>query len=366
MADEAPVKIDTPNCYPECSDNNIRNHLLWHNPVIDISVLRTSMLLQDEAKGNQSVLKYFQELFQGFHDEKVRNDGIITGIDNHVGVLTSLYGFLSLLSAHTEATCQNIPVFSSPNIKIDNSNGWKESQSLFSFIQSLTSNGAIGQLVKGLGAEGIVSGVVGGLEMIAQFTGWDPQVSPYFSFQNNPFSSKPELAVQLQLINDTEENAEKNANFLDVMIKNSLIGSEESRQTYGHSYSTYPILNKWYPPKLFTVGLRFGKMNTFCKIFHLCTLSAGIEPKGIIHDNGIPDAYTVEMTFRSILPDTLDAWCDGEFPNPFGENKYAGELGRANIDLNESITRNQQQIKKMIDEKKAMEQAENAQNPPQK
>lgn len=376
------IDLKSPNCYPNCSNNFIKETLIQLNPCIDIAILKTSMLLQGV---DESLIKTFTKFLSGFGKDRelfTNKPKPVTGSnvadldyldDFKVGGMSSIYGLFSLLSTITKGVYHDIPIFSSPNIRIDNGAGWKNTQSLNTFIQTLATTGTIGKLIEaktGDTGKSIIGGVGGSLEALAQLTGWDPQVSPYFSFQANPFSYCPEFQVEIQLINDCVDSVKRNADFLDAVIKNTLIGTGTARASYGTNYGWH-LTSRWWPPQLLTVGLKFGAESMqYAKIFHLCTLSASVEPKGLMREltmynafgNGlvvkVPDVYTVNMTFRSILPDTLDAWSNSGFPGITGAN--SAYLSDPDYEKDEeSVKTTSKTLRKEVEAQQEKEEKEN-------
>lgn len=342
--------LESPNCYPRCSNSTLIRNLRLLNPCIDISVLRTSFPFQDFGKAKELVKLI--DVFKGSQKEEAsRNknsqihydvttgegedkktetkdaseieidDNIskdaVSSTDAAVSIFGNLYGFISLMSAQTEKVCANIPIFSSPQIRVNNGMGWKKEQSLFGFIQSIISgNGPgsiIGSVLSDIGVN--VEGILNGIETIGGMAGWSPRVSPFFSLKDNPFGSTPSLTVELKLINDCVDSVQRNSQFLNTIVRETLIGSATARDGGGETNSRFWM--RWYPPKLFNVGLKFGANATsYVKRYHLCTLESTVEPIGVIR-NGIPDVYQVNLTFSSLMPDTLDMWTgnDGSFPS---------------------------------------------------
>lgn len=338
MSDVPNYKI---NCYPACPKNpDIITNMLKLTPCIDITKFNTSTLFKDFESTDKATkrLSELANLLNKASEERggdkispveTDNEGKPTntysddlgwfadGIkENNTSAtaFSSYYGFFSMLSTKVDSEAKNIPIASSPQIGIDNGAGWAPIQSLFQFLKSVTEGGLIGQLTQALGVKGLVSGTINSVEFISGLFGLSPQITPYFSFKNDPFQNKPSITVTLNLINDTKVSTELNALFLNCMVRDSLIGSQKAAE--GKGKENNGIWHQWVPPKLFNVGLKWGCSDTegpYVKKFHLCSLNATVEPKGIMR-HGIPDAYSVSMSFKSILPDTIDLWMDGGFP----------------------------------------------------
>lgn len=344
------MKLETPNCYPRCSNSDFIRNLKMLNPCIDLSILYTSFPFEDFGKAKKLTTKLI-DIYKGnlgkatsgnnnqnnFQIETTNEEGktetidssslsdgnldpVTQGSDKQVELFHNLYGFISLMSAHIESFCLDIPIFSSPQIRINNGNGWKKEQSLFGFIQSIINGEGFGSIIgsvlgkAGKNTANLFNSAMNGLETLGGMAGWSPRVSPFFSLKDNPFGSVPTLQVNLTLINDCENSVKVNADFLNAVVRKSLISSH-SAKNQGTSTSN-DFWMRWTPPKLFNVGLKFGSnAKSYVKRYHLCTLEASVEPKGVMR-KGIPDVYEVTLTFSSIMPDTLDMWTgnDGAFP----------------------------------------------------
>lgn len=332
----------TVNCYPNCSEEEIVKNLLKRNPCIDIGVVHTDTLFQWRSGYHtgkniiDSIIKFFQEQTVKYTDKgtKEQEFGADTAIFNltsnslnfedgsninnikkksqtdQFGRFEDIYGFLSLLSGNTVIIFKNIPICSSPNISVTHGAGFENEQSLFSFIQSAINTG--GKILGG--ASGLLGGITGALEWFTGLFGVSPRLSPYFSFKANPFSATPSLSVEIKLINDSNKSLKDNNAFLNEVIRNSLIRSSTFSQ-FGTS-TTGSIWNRWVPPRLFNVSLKFGCDGNVVKRFHLCKLTSTVTAEGLVRKKNrigtFPDAYSVTLNFQSILPDTGDTWSDAD------------------------------------------------------
>lgn len=299
-------EIKSVNCYPQCVNPDIVPKLQSLNPCIDVAVMHSETLLAGSGGENAEKLKKLITDRKQF----ATNDGKVP--DWKVSVFDSLYGLLSLMTASIQCFYQDIPIKSSPQIHINNGAGWKPTQSLTKFVQSLLNEGIAGWFTHGTGINGIIDAAASSIDTWGGFLGWSPQVSPYFSFKENPFSNKPSLNIEIVLINDNNITAEQNAEFLNLVVRDALVASGTARAEKRPTTSS--LLNRWYPPKLFNVYLKFGSHKRPVKEFHLCTLDATVTAEGVIR-GGIPDAYDVKLNFTSLLPDTMDLWLPYEFPN---------------------------------------------------
>ena len=357
------LEMEAPNCYPRCSNPTLIRNLKALNPCIDISVLRTSFPFEDFGKAKD--MAKLINVYKGAQAQATQNSGLtieqttgegkdqktenvdassftedseignlngqaISSSDASISIFGNLYGFISLMSAYTEKICSGIPIFSSPQIRVNNGMGWKKEQSLFNFIQTILNNSPAGSIAKALlGDKGsnIAAGIANSIETIGAMAGWSPRVSPYFSLKDNPFGSTPSLSVEIQLINDCVESVQANSNFLNTIVRETIIGSATARDKGKGTDSRFWM--RWYPPKLFNVGLKFGaNAKQYVKRYHVCTLESTVESVGVIR-NGIPDVYKVNLTFSSLMPDTLDMWTgnDGSFPTLEGSTSGGNSSG---------------------------------------
>lgn len=362
-----PFKI-IPNCYPSCTYNGIPEYLLDRQPCIDITVLDNAMLLQNRLGSNiasrdiiltlqtagfnldSSQNQYGMEVDKNNQNRLRASEALSNVTENSLEgraenlqdtlanlmtetteendvfhLMNNLYGFWSLLSTSMIGEFCDIPITSNQiQVKTNNNGGFKDSQSLFSFIQSfLKGDGLLASFLQFGNIGGIANGLMNDLETFGAWFGWNPRVSPYFSFKENVFGNKPILNVSTHLINDSREAIKNNAKFLNTLVKKSLIGTETAKQT--NSLSKSSLLGEWRPPNLFTVGLKFGKNGKYIKKYHLCTLDSTVTMDGVmrkVNKRRIPDAYIINMAFKSIIPDTVDAWLSDGFPLASGEAYY--------------------------------------------
>lgn len=336
------------NCFPSCSDPKIQQSLLAMSPCIDIVRLKTSLPLQtndgQSSKSNSfelnKLLNFAKDLVSKDDEGKeTAKEGQVTLGQNigglsmdytatksdNINFLDNFYGFFSMMSADADRYCNNVPIISSPQIKVNTSNGWKNEQSLLSFVKNISNSGAIGGLLQAINLSSVVNGVIDEVERIGGMAGWSPRIGPYFSLTDNPFGDRPSLNVEIKLINDTETAAMDNSMFLDQMLRNSLIGTTRAHRGGGDGIENFgsvdgsSLFNSWRPPKLFNVGLKFGAggaqdggKTIYVKRYYLCTLEATVQPEGLFRSakfaGRIPDAYSVQMNFTSLMPDTLDLW----------------------------------------------------------
>ena len=365
------------NCFPSCSNPSIQAGLVAMSPCIDIVRLRTSLPLQantgeksDSNVGKLNTLLDFAKTLSKPDEEdegKEKPQAAQVQVGDNIGgfssdytktksdqihFLNNFYGFFSMMTAEADRYCYNVPIISSPQIKVNTSNGWKNEQSLLSFVKSISNSGAIGGLLNAINLTSVVNGVIDEIERIGGMAGWSPRIGPYFSLTDNPFGDKPSLNVEIKLINDTEEAAMQNSIFLDQMLRNSLIatgraarGGVDGIDNFG-TVDANSLFNTWHPPKLFNVGLKWGADSAtgssgaiYVKRYYLCTLEATVQPEGLfrkcISGGRIPDAYSVQMNFNSLMPDTLDLWSGYGFS--FGLGEGAVERMKGYVDNLEAI-----------------------------
>lgn len=290
-----------PNCYPQCTDEKIVEKLLELNPCIDITIMNMGLLLESE-KGNVTGEKLLQ-LINLFKD---RNYGG-TGNSENIEFLQNVYGFYSMMSGSVDGEpYKDIPIFSSPNIQVQHGSGYRNEQSLYTFIQNVWSGSEFKNFIDKSGWGNIVSGIGSSLVKISEFAGISPRLSPYFSFQDNPFGNNAQFTAEIKLINDSEDAAQYNNVFLNTVVKNTLVRSSTGEGAW----------SSWLPPKLFHVSLKFGKGGKIIKKFNFCKLSSDIQPVGLMRysEGGtkFPDAYNVRLSFTSTFPETVQTW-EGEF-----------------------------------------------------
>ncbi len=327
------MKVFNVNCYPSCSEPKIVSAIQKLLPCIDITRLRSSFFLN----GNGNEKDEFQQLInaaRNIQNSQGKGSGIVDGNEyndesGNATFMHNVFGFFSLMTEEADAICPNIPVFSSPQISINNSAGWNHEQSLLQFVKTnITGKGLGKNILKGLGIDDVIDNTIDEIERFAGLAGWSARVSPYFSLANNPFSDRPRLNIEIKLINDTIDNAINNAKFLDVFIRGALIGTKTARETGGIGNSFF---SSWMPPCVFNVGLKYGITNNppkdYVKRYFFCTLEASVTPEGIMRslpkgNERVPDAYDVKLNFNSLMPDTIDTWRGGFLKHMGGQDDF--------------------------------------------
>jgi len=299
------------NFYPQCSEPKIIEHLMKLNPCIDIVQLDTSLM-------TEGIIDKIINMAKNLRGEKDNARGKITAASSkkvsedteEMHAFRTIYGFLGMMTATRGRDYIDIPIFNSPQIKTNNDSGFKHEQSLLSFVKNLTTQGLLGILAKGAGVADVLSGGIDEIERIAGFVGWSPRIGPYWSLSENPFNERPSIQTEIKLINDSATAAKNNSKFLDEVVKESLVATGSARKK-GKSGSGF---GRWWPPKLYNVGLKWGATGqigpNYVKKYYMCTLDAAVTAEGVVR-NGYPDAYSVNLGFSSLLPDTLDAWTGG-------------------------------------------------------
>lgn len=327
------------NCFPQCSEPKLIEFIKKLNPCLDITILsNTEFLLQgnnnsdrlEQLKTKAQELRTAQQASADNQTQPISNE--MTRITNKmsndgVSFMDNVYGFISMLTAHTPITCYDIPIMKSPQIHLNNSSGWTKEQSLFNFIKSLSKQGIAGIALKAFKLNDIVSEGLDEIERLSALRGWNPRISPYFSLTDNPFSDIPRIQADIKLINDSPSTAEMNHDFLNTFIRGAVISTTTARNSDGRD-SGDAFLEHWVPPRLFNVGLKFGATGgaptEYVKRYFLCTLEANVSPEGVMRKN-IPDAYDVSLSFTSLIPNTLDSW-GGKFGAGTSMNNNGGVI----------------------------------------
>lgn len=328
MAEQEPKKIHPIelNCFPECSEPRIVNSLKALLPCIDITRFTSSFLLNSDGLDSKVEQDKFDDLIakaKAIQSNKGKVSNLTladANVDENVTFMQNLFGFISAMTETADAQCFDIPIINSPQIAINNSSGWTHEQSLLQFIKTqLTGKGLGAILLDATGWKDIVNGAIDEIERFSALAGLSARVSPYFSLLDQPFNDKARISAEIKLINDSESHAIANATFLDYFIKGALISSKEGRRTDGEG-TTMKFIGMWQPPCVFNVGLKYGTTNgtppaKYVKRYFYCTLEATVSPEGLMrklqNGNRVPDAYSVNLNFTSLLPDTIDTWRGG-------------------------------------------------------
>lgn len=285
-------------CFPECNNAEITSNLDKLIPKITITQYSTDTfpeLFQNFIKGLRGLKK--GSFSNNIEDNTLKE--IYSKLDSSSN--TSLPYSINLLFNSLPTTYKrkiSLPITSTPlsiNSQLDH--GWKANQSLFDFIKKqLGGNSLIGTLFGNFGKT-----VANGATAITEITenlmhifGRDIQLGPYWSLGEGALDNRQTLTFNTILVNDSYEHYIANAK-----VMYSLFVDSQPMALNG-SY-------KINPPDIFDIELDTcvaGK-----KKYFLCSGQFSCEAKGRYYGKGwfkkVPEAYSLSLTFNSLIPDLL-------------------------------------------------------------
>lgn len=289
-------------CFPECTNAKILSQLEILIPHLTIFKYNTGTFPE-----------VFQNFINGLHSLSMGSIGHDKDQDD---TLNELYGKLVKSISNTalppsinllfcslpcEPDCKiRLPITSSPlsiNSQLDH--GWKANQSIFDFIKKqLGGSGfssTFGKLFGGNGESVLKLGtdVANLTENLMHIFGRDIQLGPYWSIGEGALDNRQSLSFSTILVNDSKEHYDGNAEVLRKLFVESQPNALEDNDS----------MFRIKPPSIFDIELdtcTAGK-----KKYFLCAGQFSCEPKGRYFKNKIPEAYSLSLTFNSLIPDLL-------------------------------------------------------------
>ena len=293
-------------CFPECDNTEITSQLNQMIPKLYIRRWETGTFPQ-----------LFQNFIRGLN--LLKNNAFSSGQDLQSSTLTEMYRNLDSSNSGSLPKSINLlfgsipwkgnpeceivlPITSTPlsiNSQLDH--GWKSNQSIFEFIKKQIGGSSafgefFGQVFGNLGKTvlnytGTATAIT---ENLMHIFGRDIQLGPYWSIGDGVLDNRQTLSFNTILVNDSPAHYIANAKILVQLFFNSL------PMAYIGSY-------KLRPPSLFDIQLDTcvaGK-----KKYYMCTGQFSCEAKGkyigIDSKSKIPEAYSLSLTFNSLIPDLL-------------------------------------------------------------
>ena len=221
-------------------------------------------------------------------------------------VLTWPYTIWYLLQSSTTTNIYELPGITDDKLLYQSNNhgGW--SQSAGFALTSVMGNNA----KKGDGFIGQAMNHLLGNIAISFMPWWDP-----LKGTSTPY---PDIKIKFNLYNDTAESAAINFVFINTLIPNakwiqynffqhSSSIYEIKLEGYSHLYACSGDFNVKYNGILRDISK--GWIEKYLRRYINTSAVDGIQFEKMIIDNKlikIPDVYTVEMTFKSLLPDTFN------------------------------------------------------------
>ena len=302
MADANTSKDLIGHCFPECSNSKLTTQLNNFMPKLIILKYNTYT---------------FPELFQSFVNgvdglsTKSFSSGDIDGIEDKtlIEIDSKLlkssssstfpksisYLFQSLPCSYD---CKIIlPITSTPlsiNSQLDH--GWKSNQSIFEFIKKQIGGNSpfaslIGTLFGDFGKSilNIANAGTAITENIMHIFGSDIQLGPYWSLGEGALDNRQTLTFNTILVNDSEDHFNDNSKVLEKLFIKGL-----PKAVGGFKIN---------PPSIFDIVL--DTCAAGMKRYFLCSGQFSCEAKGRYYKDKIPEAYSLSLTFNSLIPDLL-------------------------------------------------------------
>lgn len=301
------------HCFPECSNSNITSQLNNLIPKLYISKYNTETfpeLFQNFISGidSLSTKSFSSENIDGIEDstlnrisEKLKISKYDGSNDGSNEYKKSYKKSISLLFSSLPCSydCEIIlPITSTPlsiNSQLDH--GWKANQSIFEFIKKQIGGNSplselFGTLFGGLGKSilNVANAGTAITENLMHIFGSDIQLGPYWSLGEGALDNRQTLSFNTILVNDSSGHFEDNSKILEKLFVNSL-----PMATGGF---------KIRPPSIFDIEL--DTCVAGMKTYYLCTGQFSCEPKGRYYKDKIPEAYSLSLTFNSLIPDLKD------------------------------------------------------------
>lgn len=289
-------------CFPECSNSDLTAQLDRLIPKLHITKWNTD-----------TFPALFQRFIHGIDSLSTNSfsSGDESGIENSTldNVYSKLIGSsasngypksISLLFESLPCTydCKiALPITSTPlsiNSQLDT--GWKTNQSIFEFIKKQIGGNSplselIGSLFGDFGKSILNIANVGTTitENLMHIFGSDIQLGPYWSLGEGALDNRQTLTFNTILVNDSYDHFINNSKVVKKLFINSL-----------------PLATGGFrirPPSVFDIEL--DTCVAGMKKYFLCTGQFSCEAKGRYYKNKIPEAYSLSLTFNSLIPDLL-------------------------------------------------------------